>query len=109
MNILLFAIGAAIGSPLRFWIDSKFKARYEFPAGIFLVNIFGSFLIGVYATDANYLVLGFCGALTTWSTFIVDIYTGIAKQEFKQSLINLVGSLLLGVLAFKFGISLRSA
>ena len=109
MNILLFSIGAAIGAPLRFWIDYKFKARYKFPAGILLVNIFGSFLIGVFATDVNYLVLGFCGALTTWSTFIVDVYSGIANKQLKQSLINLIGSLILGVLAFKFGISVGSA
>ncbi len=109
MNILLFSIGAAIGAPLRFWIDNKFKARYKFPTGILLVNILGSFLIGLFATEANYLVLGFCGALTTWSTFIVDVYSGIANKKLKKSLINLLGSLILGVLAFKFGISLRSA
>jgi CrcB protein len=109
MNILLFSIGAAIGGPLRFWIDSKFKARYKFPAGILLVNILGSFLIGLFVTDANYLVLGFCGALTTWSTFIFDVYSGIANKQLKHSLINLIGSLILGVLAFKFGISVGSA
>jgi CrcB protein len=92
MNILLFSIGAAIGGPLRFWID-----------------ILGSFLIGLFVTDANYLVLGFCGALTTWSTFIFDVYSGIANKQLKHSLINLIGSLILGVLAFKFGISVGSA
>ena len=109
MNILLFSIGAAIGAPLRFWVDRKFKEKYKFPIGILLVNVFGSFLIGVFANDANYLVLGFGGALTTWSTFIVDLYAGIAAKEFKKSLINLLVSLVLGVLAFKFGFSLRSA
>ena len=109
MNILLFSIGAAIGAPLRFWIDGKFRPTHKFPVGIFLVNIAGSFLIGLYADHMNYFVVGFCGALTTWSTFIVDVYLGIANKQVKQSLINLLGSLILGVLAFKFGISLRSA
>ena len=109
MNILLFSIGAAIGAPLRFWIDSKFRPTYKFPVGIFLVNIAGSFLIGLYADHMNYFVVGFCGALTTWSTFITDVYFGITSRGYRLGLINLLASLILGVLAFKFGISLRSA
>ena len=109
MNILIFSIGAAIGAPLRFWLDNKFRPQFKFPLGIFIANIAGSFVIGLVAHNLNFLVLGFCGALTTWSTFIVDVYLGIANKQLKQSLINLLGSLILGVLAFKFGISLRSA
>ena len=109
MNVLIFSIGAAIGAPLRFWIDNKFRPKYKFPIGIFLVNIAGSFIIGLYAHNMNYFVVGFCGALTTWSTFIVDAYLGIQNRAFKSSLVNLLGSLILGVLAFKFGFSLRSA
>ena len=108
MNILLFSIGAAIGAPLRFWIDCKFKARYKFPAGILLVNIFGSFLIGVFATDVNYLVLGFCGALTTWSTFIIDIFLGYELKNYKVVAVNLVASLVFGLLAAYSGYLLAS-
>ncbi|MFM8447734.1 MAG: fluoride efflux transporter FluC [Candidatus Nanopelagicaceae bacterium] len=74
MNVLLFSIGAALGAPLRFWVDNKFRPKYKFPIGIFIVNIAGSFLIGLFATHMNYFVVGFCGALTTWSTFIVDLF-----------------------------------
>ena len=109
MNVLIFSIGAALGAPLRFWIDNKFRPKYKFPIGIFLVNIAGSFIIGLYAHNMNYFVVGFCGALTTWSTFIVDVYLGIQNRTYKSSLVNLLGSLVLGVLAFKFGFSLRSA
>ena len=109
MNVLIFSIGAALGAPLRFWIDNKFRPKYKFPIGIFLVNIAGSFIIGLYAHKMNYFVVGFCGALTTWSTFIVDVYLGIQNRTYKSSLVNLLGSLVLGVLAFKFGFSLRSA
>lgn len=109
MNVLIFSIGAALGAPLRFWIDSKFHSKYKFPIGILIVNIAGSFIIGLYAHNMNYFVVGFCGALTTWSTFIVDVYLGIQNRALKSSLINLLGSLILGVLAFKFGFWLRSA
>jgi len=109
MNVLIFSVGAALGAPLRFWIDNKFRPKYKFPIGIFLVNIAGSFIIGLYAHNMNYFVVGFCGALTTWSTFIADVYLGIQNKAFKSSLLNLFGSLILGVLAFKFGFWLRSA
>ena len=106
MNILIFSIGAALGAPIRFWIDNKFRPQYKFPVGIFIVNIVGAFVIGLYANHMNYFVVGFCGALTTWSTFIVDVFLGIQNRAYKWSLINLLGSLILGVLAFKFGHSL---
>ena len=109
MNVLIFSLGAALGAPIRFWVDNKFRPQFKFPLGIFIVNIAGSFVIGLYANHMNYFVVGFCGALTTWSTFIVDVFLGIQNRAFRSSLINLVGSLILGVLAFKFGISLRSA
>ena len=109
MNILIFSLGASLGAPIRFWIDSKFRQKYKFPIGIFLVNIAGSFIIGLYAHNMNFLVVGFCGALTTWSTFIVDVYLGIQNRAYKSALVNLLGSLIMGVLAFKFGFSLRSA
>ena len=103
MNLLLFSVGAAFGAPIRFWVDNKFRPKYKFPVGIFIVNIAGSFLIGLYANHMNYLVVGFCGALTTWSTYIVDFFLEVQNRAYKSSLINLIGSLILGVFAFKFG------
>jgi CrcB protein len=109
MNVLVFSIGAALGAPIRFWVDSKLRIKFKFPVGILIVNIAGSFLIGLYADNMNYFIAGFCGALTTWSTFVVDVFQAIEQRAFKSSLINLGGSLILGVLAFKFGFSLRNA
>lgn len=106
MNVLIFSIGAALGAPIRYWIDNRFRPQYKFPVGIFIVNIAGAFVIGLYANHINYFVVGFCGALTTWSTFIVDVFLGIQNRAYKSSLFNLSGSLILGVLAFKFGHSL---
>lgn len=110
MNLLWFSLAAAIGAPLRFWIDNLFRPKYKFPIGIFIANILGSFIIGL-GVDGNlpinnYLILGFCGALTTWSTFIVDLYFGVMNRAYKSTALNLSLSIVFGVLAFHAGNSL---
>lgn len=107
MNLIWFSIGAAVGAPLRFWLDKLFRPYYKFPYGIFLANLLGTLVIGYFSKDLSFLILGFCGALTTWSTFVVDIYTAIENRLFKVALSNLLLSLFLGILAFKVGNSLN--
>lgn len=75
MTALLVAVGALVGAPLRFvtaaWLDR------EWPAGTLLVNVAGSFLLGLcsgWSLDGAALALvgvGFSGALTTYSSFAV--------------------------------------
>lgn len=110
MNLLLFSVGAALGAPLRFWLDNYFRPKFQLPVGILIANITGSFAIGFIAsgaiTGSDYLLLGFCGALTTWSTFIVDLYFGYQNRKFHLLAMNLLLSLALGFFAFILGKSL---
>ena len=71
MRLLTFIAGAAIGAPLRYLIDKFFRSKYVFAVGILIVNVVGSFLLGY--TQTNYFVMGFCGAFTTWSAFMLDV------------------------------------
>lgn len=107
MNLVWFSIGAAVGAPLRFWLDNLFRPKNTFPFGILIANLFGTFIIGYFAKDLTFLILGFCGALTTWSTFIVDIYSAIETRKFNLASTNLLASIILGVIAFKLGNSLN--
>jgi CrcB protein len=79
MTLLMVAIGAAIGAPMRYLIDRAVQARHDtvFPWGTFTANVAGSFLLGVLATASLHTPgplyalagTGLCGALTTYSTF----------------------------------------
>ena len=75
IGIALVAVGAALGATARYALASAWRAR--FPWSILTANVIGSFLLGILlvrAQDDVYLFLGvgFCGALTTFSTFALD-------------------------------------
>jgi CrcB protein len=81
VNWLLVIAGALVGAPLRYLTDRAIQARHDtgFPWGTFTVNIAGCLVLGVLAGAVNYgaasdsmrllIGTGFCGALTTYSTF----------------------------------------
>jgi CrcB protein len=77
MTVLLVTLGAAIGAPLRYLTDRTIQARHDsvFPWGTLTVNVAGSVVLGfitglpVGHALAALVGTGFCGALTTYSTF----------------------------------------
>ncbi|MDT0200314.1 fluoride efflux transporter CrcB [Nocardioides sp. AE5] len=78
MTWLLVAVGAAVGAPLRYLVDRALRRGrlVDVPLGTFTVNIAGSLVLGALLGlgDASVQALalvgtGFCGALTTYSTF----------------------------------------
>jgi CrcB protein len=110
MRITLVIMGAAIGAPSRFIIDQYLRKFSNLPWGTFAVNVFGSFVIGLtWGASDNTVALvaiGFAGAFTTWSTFMLDIYLAIELKKFKAAAINYLGSLLIGLLAAALAINL---
>ncbi|WP_405553951.1 fluoride efflux transporter CrcB [Streptomyces sp. NBC_01171] len=81
MNWLLVILGGMAGAPLRYLTDRAVQKRHDavFPWGTFTVNVLGCFILGLLtgavvagaASSHIQLLLGtgFCGALTTYSTF----------------------------------------
>ena len=105
MRLALFLIGAGIGAPTRYVIDRFFRDSYRFPYGILTVNVAGSFLLGVIAkteSDLTFLLFGFCGALTTWSAFALDLFQERGDKKLFAG--NLFGNYLLGVVAALLGL-----
>ena len=112
MNTLYVILGAAIGAPARFVIDQYIRKFSNKPYGIFLVNVIGSFVIGLTfnKTETVYdlFAVGFAGAFTTWSTFMLDIYLGFELKRYKEITVNLVMSLGFGLAAAYLGLQLAS-
>ena len=110
MNTALLMLGAAIGAPLRFVIDQYLRKFSNAPWGTFTVNILGSFVLGLtWGASENTLALiaiGFAGAFTTWSTFVLDIYLAFELKKFKVAALNYAGSLLIGLLAASVALNL---
>ncbi len=112
MSTLMVMLGAAIGAPTRFLIDQYFRKFTDKPIGTFTVNIIGSFVIGIAYSSTeqfyDFIAIGFAGAFTTWSTFIVDIFLGYELKRYKLVVLNLVGSIFFGVIAAYLGYLLAS-
>ena len=112
MSTLLVILGASLGAPARFLVDQYFKKFTDKPAGTFVVNILGSFLIGLTFSGTenwhDFLAIGFAGAFTTWSTFILDLYLGYELKLYRVVLINLSASIIFGLIAAYGGYLLAS-
>ncbi len=110
MRMTLILFGAAVGGPLRFVVDQKIRAYTTKPYGIFTVNILGSFLLGItygrVEEGFDLFAIGFAGAFTTWSTFMLDIYLAYELKRHKEAAINLIMSLGIGLLAAWCGLQL---
>jgi len=117
MTVLLVALGAAVGAPLRYLVDRAVQARHgsRFPAGTLTVNIVGSlllgFLTGLPAAPAMSALLGtgFCGALTTYSTFSYETLRLAADGRRRYAVANVVTSILAGLGAAYLGVLLAAA
>jgi CrcB protein len=101
MRLLFFILGAGIGAPLRYLIDKFFRTKYKFPVGILMVNTIGSFILGI--TQLNYFVMGFCGAFTTWSAFMLDVDQNM--QNRKRVTLNIILTFTLSITAISLGLA----
>ena len=100
MNVLLLALAGGAGAVARFLVAFWLPVPY----GTLLVNVTGAFALGLIGEN---LVLGtgFVGAYTTFSTWMLES----EQLSRRAAVLNIAGSLALGVAAAQLGITLRTA
>ncbi|MEV6376836.1 fluoride efflux transporter CrcB [Micromonospora musae] len=117
MIVLLVALGAAVGAPLRYLADRAVQARFgsAFPWGTLTVNVAGSLVLGVLVAlpvtpeISALLSTGFCGALTTWSTLSYETLRLAQAGGRLPALANTLGSVAAGLAAASAGYALTQA
>ncbi len=116
-NYLAVALGAVLGATARYALGGWAAQRWgaAFPLGTLLVNLSGSFLLGLFLTLTTerflldprlrlLVAVGFFGSYTTFSSFTVESLNLMLSGQWGLGLINLLGSTLLGALAAAIGI-----
>lgn len=114
--LLIVFIGGGIGAVLRWSISTAVlkKSHNIFPIGTFVINISGSFLIGLIATSILYdnyqllnlfLITGLLGGYTTFSTYELET-AQIFKKSKCTAVIYWIGSVAVGIIAACIGILL---
>jgi fluoride exporter len=122
-TVLIAAVlaGGMLGAPVRYLADRAFQGRHDsvFPWGTFTVNMAGSALVGFLLGAQRHLGLppaafallatGFCGGLTTFSTFGYETLRLLEDGAIGEAGINVIGSLAVGVLLAWLGYRLAVA
>jgi CrcB protein len=116
VTFLLVVLGAAVGAPTRYLTDLAVQRLHStrFPWGTWAVNVAGSFVLGVVVASGTTWVTtlvgtGFCGALTTFSTFGYETVRLTEEGETATALSNVVLSLAAGLAAAALGWALGSS
>lgn len=105
MNTLLVVLGAMVGAPLRYLTDRAVQTKHDsiFPWGTFTVNLIGCMVLGGLAgaavsTPVFALVgTGFCGALTTYSTFSFETVRLAEQRAYMLATMNILVSVIAGL------------
>lgn len=119
MTYLWIALGSAVGGVGRYWCTSLVSGRFgdEFPWGTLLVNVAGSFMIGVVAPLSGslghpwapgpearaFIMVGFCGGYTTFSAFSLQTLQLLRDGQLLYALGNVVLSVAICLIAVWLG------
>jgi len=104
----LLALGGALGAVARFYMAGILPVYREFPVGTLLVNSVASFLLGylyglifwgfeVTPEWRVFLGTGFCGALSTFSTFSYETFSLLREREYLLAGLNIAANVIITI------------
>jgi CrcB protein len=113
VNLLLIAIGGAVGSVCRYLLSSAVLRALGtlFPAGTFVVNVIGCLAFGAIAGATQerlsispevraLLLAGLLGGFTTFSSYMNESFVLVREGQFLWAGLNLAGQVVCGFIAF---------
>lgn len=114
------ALAGAVGAPLRYLVDRFVQRRTHrvFPLGTFVVNVTGSFVLGVISglalyhafpdTPTTILGSGFCGGYTTFATFTYETLALAEDRAYAAAVSNVLLSAVVPALAAGAGLAVAA-
>jgi CrcB protein len=118
VELLLVGLGGFFGAIARRAVDVLVteRAAMTFPLGTLVVNLSGSFVVGLlfaWALERDVLpasvrapvMIGFLGAYTTFSTWMLESWRLVEDGAYGLAFVNLVGSVVLGLVAVVAGLA----
>lgn len=119
IEFVFLAIGAVIGSFVRFKITESPLILGVIPINVLLVNILGSFILGLFIVVSNQwnlegrysllVAVGFCGTLTTMSYFALDSSNLLDNGHYLGLAVHIAANVGLSICALIIGRQLMSA
>lgn len=121
-GVLLIGLGGFVGAIARYLVDARVTAWTggSLPWGTFVINISGSLAVGLLfalviertalpAEIRGPVMIGFIGSYTTFSTLALESWRMIEDGAWLYASANLVGSIMIGVVAVVAGVALGRA
>jgi CrcB protein len=113
IEIAFLAIGAILGAYLRYKITAFPVVFGIIGSNVIIVNVVGSFILGAFSVlsallnlDARYsflVAIGFCGSLTTMSSFALESVNMMEDKQFLSLGVNIISNGTLSILAVYVG------